>query len=65
MNKDLSSQIEWMFAQLNRQSAAGAIPEPSALSNLLSGHVVESSASTVIPANPGMLTHFATASVEM
>ena len=65
MNKDLSSQIERMFAQLNRQSAASAIPEPGALSNLLSAHVVESSASTIIPANPGMLTHFATAAVEM
>ncbi len=65
MNKDLSIQVELMFAELNRQSAASSLPEPGTLSGLLSEYVVESSPTTIVPAKPRMLTHFATAAVEM
>jgi hypothetical protein len=65
MDKDLSSQIERMFSDLNKQSAAAALPEPGTLSSLLSGYVVESSPTTIVTAKPRMLTLFATAAVEM
>jgi len=65
MEKELSSQIERIFADLNRQSAAAALPEPAALSSLLSKYVVPSSPTTIVAATPSVLTHFATAAVEM
>jgi hypothetical protein len=65
MDKELSSQVGRMFVDLNRQSAASALPEPGALSSLLSQSVVESSATTIVSAKPKLLTHFATAAVEM
>jgi hypothetical protein len=65
MDKDLANQIERMFGELNRQSAAGAIPEPGTLSDLLSTFVDESSNSNTVPAKPQVLTCFATAAVEM
>ena len=54
-----------MFAGLNRQSAATALPEPGALSSLLSMSVDGSPPINIAPAGPEVLTHFATAAVEM
>jgi hypothetical protein len=54
-----------MFADLNRQSAAGALPTPGTLADLLSRHVVGSSPTTIVAAHPRELTYFATAAVEM
>lgn len=65
MDKDLSSQIERVFGELNRRSAATALPEAGALADLLSGHVVESSTTTIIAPRPILLKHFGTAGVEM
>jgi len=65
MDKDLSSQIELLFAELNRQSAASSLPEPGTLSGLLSDCVDESTPSTIVPARPKVMTNFATAAVEM
>ena len=54
-----------MFAALNTQSAASALPEPGALSSLLSESVVDADPTTIVSAKPKLLTHFATAAVEM
>jgi hypothetical protein len=65
MNKDLLRLIERMFADLNTQSAAGALPAPGTLSDVLSRYVVESSPNSTVPAQQKVLTYFATAAVEM
>ncbi len=65
MDKELSSQIERMFAELNLRSAANSIPALGALSRLLSAYIDDSSSETVVAAKPIVLTHFATAAVEM
>jgi hypothetical protein len=65
MDRELAAQLERMFSDLNRQSAAGALPEPGTLADLLSEYVVDSSPSTVVAVKPKVLTHFATAAVEM
>jgi hypothetical protein len=65
MNKDLSIQVELMFAALNRRSAASSLPEPGTLSELLSKYVIASSATRTVAARPQELTYFATAAVEI
>jgi hypothetical protein len=65
MDKELSSQIELMFARLNQQGVANSLPEPGALAHLLSTYVTGSSAVTTVNAVPNVLVHFATAAVEM
>jgi hypothetical protein len=65
MDKDLSTLVERMFAGLNNQSAAGSIPEPETLSELLSRQVVPDHPTQTLHAQPKVLTHFATAAVEM
>ena len=65
MNQELSSQVQRMFAGLNNQSAAGALPAPGTLANLLSRHVVPTSATTIVAAPPRELVYFATAAVEV
>lgn len=65
MTKDLQSQVERMFADLNNQSAAGSLPKPNTLSDLLANFVVGSSPNTTVTAQQKVLTCFATAAVEM
>jgi hypothetical protein len=65
MDQELSSQIQRMFSRLNNQSAAGALPPPGTLANLLSKHVAGDSLTTTVPAPPVELSLFATAAVEV
>jgi hypothetical protein len=65
MTPELSSQVQRMFADLNQQSVANAIPMPGSLATLLSKHVVASSPTTIVAAQQKELTFFATAAVEM
>ncbi len=65
MNKELLRQVEIMFTELNRRSAASSFPTPGTLADLLSACVVPSSPTTTVAARPNMLTCFATAAVEM
>jgi len=65
MDQELSSQVQRMFARLNNQSAAGALPPPGTLASLLSEHVVGNAATTIVPAPPAEYALFATAAVEV
>jgi hypothetical protein len=65
MDKELSSQVELMFARLNRRGAESSFSEPGTLSDLLSKYVVGSTPTTIVAAKPKELTCFATAAVEM
>jgi hypothetical protein len=65
MDKELSGQVQRMFANLNNQSAAGALPAPGTLANVLSGYVVGNSPITIVAAPARELAYFATAAVEM
>ena len=64
MNSDLKKQIIVMFSRLSTQSAAGAFPAPSALSDLLRSRCSPYDQASVA-ARPPELTLFATAAVEM
>jgi len=65
MSPDLSSQVEVMFAGLNRQSAVNSLPEPGTLSRELSEYVKPSSATEIVAARPEVFSHLGTAAVEM